>query len=526
MADEIRNDAANAGREVAGGAREVAGSVEQGLGNVTGNAGMIQGGQQLAQSGAQERTGMTPGAAPSAAPSSAVPAHESLADAVEGLREDAGTQGRTLEQAEQQGVLEVGHDGDAPTPGFIGDHRDIDTSGQLALRSDYLYCSLQSGRATSGTASALFDAGTLWTTEKEKAMADNQNSNPNGSEDQTRPAGDWDKQYIAPPDANMGAQDTTTQGRAAGSVGSHEYGGSATDSRVSDSRSNASHHRDSGAEAGLMGSAYDTERQMQGGTPGSGANAPTSADMAGLNSSNDGATNSGSNVADNSVGGMLSSPTLGGAAPSGPAGGGASGGQLGDTMGRGSLQEGTAGGATGSGVHGISPTGGDLSGSQSMSGDTTGGTPALGDPTRTSSMMTTNQVGDADNAPDENAERVTGHRYDNDFGRSGAMGGGVMQSDLMRGSQQGGNDTPASLNSRSTKPSPTRQGDDRDSTIGDRADSAGRHDNPYDTVRPAEEHETPETIGGLNGNSGAGDALEGQSHLYTPGTTEEDFPAT
>ncbi len=129
MADEIRNDAANAGREVAGGAREVAGKVEQGLGNATGNPRMAQGGQQLAQSGAQERVGITPGVTSSAAPSSAVPAHETLADAVEGLREDAGAQGRTLEQAEEQGVLEVGHDGDQPTPGFFGDHRDIDTSG-------------------------------------------------------------------------------------------------------------------------------------------------------------------------------------------------------------------------------------------------------------------------------------------------------------------------------------------------------------------------------------------------------------
>lgn len=274
-------------------------------------------------------------------------------------------------------------------------------------------------------------------------MADNQNSNPNGSEDQTRPAGDWDKQYIAPPDANMGAQDATTQGRAAG-AGSHEYGGSATDSRVSDSRSNATHHQDSGSEAGFMGSAYDTERQMQGGTPGSDANAPTSADMAGLNSSNNGATNSG-NATDNSVGGMLSSPVLGGAAPSG-----ASGGQLGDTMGRGSLQEGTVG---------------------------------------------------------------------------GAMGSGVMQSDSMLGPQQGGNTTPASLNS-GAKPNKPQHGDDRTSTIGDHADSAGRHDNPYDAVHPADENETPEMMGGLNGNSDEGDALEGQSHLYTPGTTEEDYPAT
>jgi hypothetical protein len=156
---------------------------------------------------------------------------------------------------------------------------------------------------------------------KEKAMADNQNSNPNGSEDQTRPAGDWDKQYVAPPDADMGAQDTTTQGRAAGSASSHEYGGSATDSRVSDSRSATSRQSDSGSEAGLMGSAYDTERQIQAGTPGS--------------------------------------------------------------------------------------------------------------------------------------------------------------------------------------------GDDRDSIIGDRADSAGRHDNPYDTVHPTDENETPETMGGLDSNSDEGDALAG-----------------
>lgn len=51
---------------------------------------------------------------------------ESLADALEGLRQDAGAQGRTLEQAEQQGVLEGGHDGSAATPGFFGDHRAID----------------------------------------------------------------------------------------------------------------------------------------------------------------------------------------------------------------------------------------------------------------------------------------------------------------------------------------------------------------------------------------------------------------
>lgn len=51
---------------------------------------------------------------------------ESLADAVEGLRQDAGAQGRTLEQAEEQGVLEAGHDGGAATPGFFGDHRSID----------------------------------------------------------------------------------------------------------------------------------------------------------------------------------------------------------------------------------------------------------------------------------------------------------------------------------------------------------------------------------------------------------------
>jgi hypothetical protein len=128
MADEIRNDAANAESDLADGAREGAGNVEQGLGNVTGNAGMVQGGEQLAQSGAQEQAGMILGEAP-AAPSSAVPAHESLADAVEGLREDAGAQGRTLEQAEEQGVLEAGYDTDEPNPGFIGDHRDIDTSG-------------------------------------------------------------------------------------------------------------------------------------------------------------------------------------------------------------------------------------------------------------------------------------------------------------------------------------------------------------------------------------------------------------
>ena len=130
MADEIRNDVTGAGSEVAGGAREVVGNVEQGLGNAIGNTGMAQGGEQLAQSGAQERANMTPGAAPSTAPSSAVPAHESLADAVEGLREDAGAQGRTLEQAEEQGVLEAGYDTDEPNPGFIGDHHDIDTSGQ------------------------------------------------------------------------------------------------------------------------------------------------------------------------------------------------------------------------------------------------------------------------------------------------------------------------------------------------------------------------------------------------------------
>ncbi len=523
MADEIRNDAANVGNNLAGSAREVAGNAEQGLGNVTDNAGMVQGGQQLTQSGAQERAGLTPGAAPSSAPSSAVPAHESLADAVEGLREDAGAQGRTLEQAEEQGVLEAGYDTDEPNPGFIGDHRDIDTSGQLWLSDD---CCIRAV-PTSGTASALIWTGTLWIPEKEKVMADNQNSNPNGSEDQTRPAGDWDKQYIAPPDASMGAQDTNTQGRAAGSAGSHEYGGSATDSRVSDSRNNATHQSDSGAEAGLMGSAYDTERQMQGGTPGSGANAPTSADMTGLNSSNGGATNS-ANATDNSVGGMLSSPTLGGAAPSGPAGSGASGGQLGDTMGRGSLQEGTVGGAMGSGAHGTSPTGGDLSGGQGMAGDTTGGTPALGDPTRASSMMASDQMGfDDDNAPNENAEYVTGHHYDNNFGVSGSMGGGVMQSDSMLGPQpNSGNATPASLNSAGAKPDKPQQGDDRTSMIGDHADSAGRHDNPYDQVRSADENETPETMGGLNGNSDEGDALEGQSHLYTPGTTEEDYPAT
>ncbi len=129
MADEIRKDAANAGREVAGGTREVAGKAEEGLGHLTGSAGMTEGGRELEQSGYQERTGVTPGSTPGAAPSSALPAHETLADAVEGLRQDAGPQGRTLEQAEEQGVFEAGHDGDAPTPGFFGDHRDIDASG-------------------------------------------------------------------------------------------------------------------------------------------------------------------------------------------------------------------------------------------------------------------------------------------------------------------------------------------------------------------------------------------------------------
>jgi hypothetical protein len=327
----------------------------------------------------------------------------------------------------------------------------------------------------------------------------------------------------------MGAQDSTGQGHTSGaSASSHEYGGSATDTHVSDSRSSAPHRRDSGAEAGTMGSAYDTERQAQGGSPGSGANVPTSTDIAGLNSSTGGATYSGSgSTADNSVGGMLSSSDPGGVMHSGPAGGGASGGQLGDTLGRGTVQEGSVGGAMGKGALGASPTGDDVSGSQSTAHDSTGGTPALGDPTRGGSMMATNRSGDDDeNAPDENAERVTGHRYDNDFGRSGSMGGGVMQSDSMLGPQQNrGEDSNRSAAS-GAKPGQTHQGDDRDSLIGDRADSGGRHDNPYDQVHPADENETPETMGGLSTESGNGDTLEGKSHLYTPGTTEEDFPAT
>ncbi len=113
MADDISN-------EVAGGAKEVTGHVEEGVGNLVGNQGMAEQGRETAQRGLNERTMDNTTAA-------AAPAHESLADAVEGLRQDAGPQGRTLEQAEQQGVLEAGHDGDAPTPGFIGGHRPIDT---------------------------------------------------------------------------------------------------------------------------------------------------------------------------------------------------------------------------------------------------------------------------------------------------------------------------------------------------------------------------------------------------------------
>jgi len=244
-------------------------------------------------------------------------------------------------------------------------------------------------------------------------MADNRDHSAN-SEDQTRPSGDWDKQYIAPPDANMGQQDSTGQGHTSGaSASSHEYGGSATDSRVSDSRSNAIHQRDSGAEAGAMGSAYDTERQAQGGTPGSGANVPTSSDVAGLNSSTGGATNS-SNASDNSLGGMLSNNEL----------------------------------------------------------------------------------------------------------------GGVMQSDSMLGPQQNRGESSGSNATSGTKPGQTRQGDDRDSMIGDHADSAGRHDNPYDSVRPTDENETPQTMGGLSTESMDANPSEGKSHLYTPGSTEEDFPAT
>lgn len=242
-------------------------------------------------------------------------------------------------------------------------------------------------------------------------MADYQNSGANNREDQTRPSGDWDKQYIAPPDTNMGAQDTTTQGRDAGSPSSHEYGGSPTDSRVSDSRSHTSHQRDSGSEAGLMGSAYDTEQQAQAGTPGSGANAPTSADMAGLNSSTGGATDSGENTVDNSVGGMANSNEL----------------------------------------------------------------------------------------------------------------GGVMQRDSMPGPPEGPGES-TNPSASSAKPDHT-QGDDRSSMIGDHADSAGRHDNPYDQAHPADENETPETMGGLSAESDA-TTLEGKSHLYTSGTTQEDFPAT
>jgi len=357
-------------------------------------------------------------------------------------------------------------------------------------------------------------------------MADNRDHSTN-SEDQTRPSGDWDKQYIAPPDANMGQQDSTGQGHTSGaSASSHEYGGSAADSRVSDSRSNAIHQRDSGAEAGAMGSAYDTERQAQGGTPGSGANVPTSSDVAGLNSSTGGATHSG-NADDNSVGGMLSNNELGGVMHSGPAGGGAVGGQLGDTLGRGTVQEGSVGGAMGNGALGTSPTGGDVSGNQSTAHDSTGGTPALGDPTRSGSMMATDRIGyDDENAPGENAERVTGHRYDNDFGRSGSMGGGVMQSDSMLGPQQNRGESSDRNATSGAKPGQTHQGDDRDSMIGDHADSSGRHDNPYDSVRPTDENETPQTMGGLSTESGDDNTLEGKSHLYTPGSTEEDYPAT
>lgn len=212
-------------------------------------------------------------------------------------------------------------------------------------------------------------------------MADNNNRTPNNAEDQTRPSGDGDKQHIAPPDANMGG--TQSQGYNQNASG-HEYGGSAADTRVSDSRSNSSHQRDYGSEAGTMGSAYDTEL-AQVGTPGSGALADTSADMAGLNSSDGGATYSGEPM-NNNVGGMLGESTHnsgpGAAMHGGAAGAGAQGGQLGDTMGKGSVQEGTVGGAMASGALGTSPTGGDLTGNQSVYRDSTGGTPALGDPTR------------------------------------------------------------------------------------------------------------------------------------------------
>lgn len=152
------------------------------------------------------------------------------------------------------------------------------------------------------------------------------------------------------------------------------------------------------------------------------------------------------------------------------------------------------------------------------------------------------------NQPNENALGVTGHDYDNDFALSGSMGGGIMQSDTMLGPQGAdgsapGSNTPASLPANSTQ-----YGDDRDSMAGDKADSGGRHDNPYDAAQPsraAAENEDPadlaslsghsdqsqpsetgEALAGLNDQAARDKGLEGKSHLYTPGETDEDYPAT
>lgn len=153
------------------------------------------------------------------------------------------------------------------------------------------------------------------------------------------------------------------------------------------------------------------------------------------------------------------------------------------------------------------------------------------------------------NDPGEEAVVVTGHDYQNDNQAAGWQSGGVMQSDSMLGPQDNNRDLrnqpPPSLNENSQIPTDSGQyGDDRNSTVGDKSDSGGRHDNPYDSAHPVNsgsggENRDPATLAGLSGYSDQSQAGEtdealpsanrksdAQSHLYTAGTTEEDYPAT